>query len=585
MLAIASTALAETVTLLDEGFEGYEYGDARNQGLTPFVAANASSFFCDITNVNAHTGSKCLQVRKIKGDKSQRGGAWLAIPNIEDYADKEGILTISYYEMLYSNMGGVGLGDGDTETDNYAGVFQTYWFVNGGTAHAKDVTNTKEFGEGYTQPWGWTPYVIKIRYPAGTIEEYSVNGTTFETILGYTVDTAKLTAICPGVFEPPYGANNRNGVAIDDIKVIFSDDPEITIGGAKGVIPFNGSDEDNTFVTTVYNSIGSVKVTAEVIEGRSWLKLDGSVVKTFTVNSQETVDLTATIDRYFLGQSCAKAVIRFTTETQTIDVEYLVQSGTRGAGYPFYASDFEDLEDNILDNLCWVASGTVNNCLVVDDPDDSNNRCLSIQTARALHTDVNMPQTTTATTPAAIDIKPDEDVNMPQTATDTTGEVPIYTLYDVKVSMRIKFPSTSNKSNISFGTNVSPADERQGEYRLTHTADGIKLNLDNCPTFTIDNYAPYDEWFTLSYSFNTNPENRTLKYVSFAGTDYTVNQPITLDAGQGTVGYFTQFRNYTWADTLYYIDDFKVELIKTGTVPEPALFGLVALLGLFLRRK
>lgn len=67
---------------------------------------------------------------------------------------------------------------------------------------------------------------------------------------------------------------------------------------------------------------------------------------------------------------------------------------------------------------------------------------------------------------------------------------------------------------------------------------------------------------------------------------YDINKPLNLSDGWGTSGFTTEIRNYTWnSGALYYLDDWRIELVKAGTVPEPAVIGLLALVALFLRRK
>ena len=262
-----------------------------------------------------------------------------------------------------------------------------------------------------------------------------------------------------------------------------------------------------------------------------------------------------TIDRFMVGANTGFATVRFETSTQTLDVQFVIQSGTRGGGYALYSTDFEEMEDgSILDQPCWVAAGSVNNCLVMEDPDDPENRVLKIGQAQALHTKISFGA---------------EE----------------YKTYDLKVSGRIKYPSEATKSTITFGTELTAAN-RYGEYSLRHTDSGIQFTADNVEGVSIDNLAQYDKWFTFSYSFNLDPSNPVCRYIVFDGVQYDINKPLNLSDGWGTSGFTTEIRNYTWnSGALYYLDDWKIELVKAGTVPEPAVIGLLALVALFLRRK
>ena len=554
LLTIAGTVFGATTTLLEQDFEGLEYGDARNmRGFNTYVSASAANYFCDITNAAPASGEKCLQTRKIKGETKQRGGVWIDIPDIGSYVSKDGILTINAQLKIPGNMSAFGIGTGDSETDAYADVLQNYIFRNGTSVHMRNAEN-KAIGAGFGLGYGFLPLTMKIICPSGEILSYTDGNVEFKPAIGTFVDLEKVKAICVGVFEDPYSPNERTGGAIDDVVVTFCDDPLIAYEG-ETVIPFNQSDDDNTFQGSLRAVFGSGEVTAEVIEGSNWLKISGSTFKRFSLVSGESVAINYTIDRFMVGANTGFATVRFETPNQTLDVRFVIQSGTRGGGYSLYSTDFEDMEDgSILDQPCWVAANTVNNCLVMEDPSDTENRVLKIGQAQALHTKISFGA---------------EE----------------YKAYDLKVSGRIKYPSEATKSTITFGTELT-AERRYGEYSLRHTDGGIQFTADNVEDVSIDNYAPYDKWFTFSYSFNTDPENPVCRYIVFNGVQYDINKPLKLDEGWGTAGYTTEIRNYTWnSGALYYIDDWKIELIKAGTVPEPAVFGLLALAALFLRRK
>ena len=555
LLAIAGTVFGTTTTLLDQDFEGLEYGDARNmRGFGTYVSANAEQFYCNVTNECAN-GEKALWSGKVKKEgQSQRGGVWITIPEIENYVSQEGILTINAEVTCHSNMGGFAIGTGDEDTDSYPGVFENYFFANGGNVHLRNAENAA-IGDGFAHTFNvLKPLTLKVICPSGEILNYKFGDSEFTPAIGTFLNLEKVKALCVGVFEPPYGANNRTGASIDDIKVTFCDDPQVVYEG-ETVIPFNNSDEDNTFQGALRSVLGSGEVTAEVIEGSNWLKIDGTTFKRFNIVSGESVAINYTIDRFMVGANTGFATVRFETSTQTLDVQFVIQSGTRGGGYALYSTDFEEMEDgSILDQPCWVAAGTVNNCLVMEDPDDAENRVLKIGQAQALHTKISFGA---------------EE----------------YKTYDLKVSGRIKYPSEATKSTITFGTELTAAN-RYGEYSLRHTDSGIQFTADNVEGVSIENYAQYDKWFTFSYSFNLDPENPVCRYIVFDGVQYDINKPLNLSDGWGTSGFTTEIRNYTWnSGALYYLDDWKIELVKAGTVPEPAVFGLLALVALFLRRK
>ena len=120
LLTIAGTVFGATTTLLDQDFEGLEYGDARNmRGFGTYVSANAEQFYCNVTN-QCTIGEKSLWSGKVKKEgQSQRGGVWITIPEIENYVSEEGVLTLTCQFCCHSNMGGFALGTGDEDTDAY----------------------------------------------------------------------------------------------------------------------------------------------------------------------------------------------------------------------------------------------------------------------------------------------------------------------------------------------------------------------------------------------------------------------------------------------------------------------------------
>ena len=260
---------------------------------------------------------------------------------------QEGILTITAEFCCHSNMGGFGIGTGDEDTDSYPGVFESYFFANGGNVHLRNAENAA-VGDGFAHTFNTLkPLTLKVICPTGEILAYKFGDSEFTPAIGTFLNLENVKAICIGVFEPPYGANNRPGSSIDNINVTFCDDPLITVEG-ETVIPFSNNDEDNTFTSTLRSVLGSGEVTVEVIEGSNWLKIMGTTFKRFQVKSGESVPVTYTIDRFMVGANTGFATVRFATETQVLDVQYVIQSGTRGGGYALYSTDFESMEDGSM---------------------------------------------------------------------------------------------------------------------------------------------------------------------------------------------------------------------------------------------
>ena len=129
----------------------------------------------------------------------------------------------------------------------------------------------------------------------------------------------------------------------------------------------------------------------------------------------------------------------------------------------------------------------------------------------------------------------------------------IYERYNFTVSCRIKCVGSSFKT-LKFTTE---AGNDQGVYDLD--CDGAKATLtpmsigdEHC----ITNTAPMNEWFDLSYTFNTDPAKRKLISVTFAGVTYDLDANINIF---GKTGAFKIFRlQTTTGEDAYLIDDIRV---------------------------
>lgn len=128
---------------------------------------------------------------------------------------------------------------------------------------------------------------------------------------------------------------------------------------------------------------------------------------------------------------------------------------------------------------------------------------------------------------------------------------------------------------------------------------GLTANLPeqvrNMPAATITySYYNGEEDKSFTHSVVAQNGNKGLGWALYA-TDFErmpLGGDVKLQPAWGETGAagdnenFLQFRNYTFSGSDgYYIDNFKVELIKSGTLPEPAFLGVLALLGLFAARR
>lgn len=346
---------------------------------------------------------------------------------------------------------------------------------------------------------------------------------------------------------------------VDDLKCEFVDVPPTSnvTATTPGVVKIGEAEG----LETVISATGaSATVTVDVDSDDAWLTMDGLFSKEVEVAPGEpvTVEFTANLPENVRSMPAATITYSYNNgeEDKSFTHSIVAQNGNKGLGWALYATDFDrmPLGGDVKLEPAWGETGAAN--VIAADPEDAGNQCLKITGAGQIHTAVNMP-----------------DV--------------IYPTYDVRVSMDMYYPEGVTPYLV-FGTDLG---HRMGEVSLSHTEGGIKLGGEPFKNVDVPNLAPYGQWFNVAYTFTigtTGGENDrpwVLHYAEFDGETYHFDNEYVPGAA-GNNENFLQFRNYTFSGSDgYYIDNFKVELIKSGTLPEPAFLGILALIGLFAARK
>ena len=328
----------------------------------------------------------------------------------------------------------------------------------------------------------------------------------------------KLFCLALALFATSYVLIADPSISVPDTGILGgggSGGTELDVTGG-GVVYLNGT---NSVKMTISNlGTGDLNYKAVITKGGSWLSIreagdDGSA--SGTIKAAGSVVYNLDVDRAALGLQYGRAKVKVTGTGGVVKYITVAAQGHTEEGYVFYDSDFESTDlgpINTVDPAWSNANGTV--------IEDDGNRCMRINNRLLCTVDV---------------------------------QDGIYERYNFTVSCRIKCVGSSFKT-LKFTTE---AGNDQGVYDLD--CDGAKATLtpmsigdEHC----ITNTAPMNEWFDLSYTFNTDPAKRKLISVTFAGVTYDLDANINIF---GKNGAFKIFRlQTTTGEDAYLIDDIRV---------------------------
>ena len=548
---VSCLAVADFTTVYENDFESYQLGEVRMpvQDGVPFMEkGSATNVFCEVESGVGVNDSKAVHFYTIKEQgKALVGGAQFNTEIPISVLETASEVVYEFGWRAASNLSCIEMTDG---TNLFFRLYR-----NGGIAYRIGCTNltTKakvsikgEDGDPSTVGVGGALSVMKIHvlFPDGriTMIERDSEGKHYEypQLNLYGMPGVKPTHLGSGIYEGNYGHGTRDGF-VDDLKVSYEaiTEPKMYVTGQTKVL-INGKDP----VLNVSNiGIGSFTANVEVLEGSGYFSFEEDTEHTgfFSVDVSKSVALHTVIDRETLGVSFGRAKVKVTGAGSEEILTYYIQSGNPEEGYMLYESDFEDVILGPVTEVDpnWVASGTIDGCEVVTDPEAG--QCLKVQTAKALHLNCNMP----------------------------TG---MAEKYDVKVSAKVCMPNYSTLSRIILGTDLS---HRQGEYSLRPDSSGVvSFTCDNCAdSECVENKMSTDEWFEFEYVYSSLVANRILRSVKFGGEFYDLNIPIDLGTSSGIdKDFFNQFRIYaSTSDTLVFFDDIAISLVPRGQGKPPVI--------------
>ena len=465
---------------------------------------------------------KCLCIRQI----TEIGGTHTVIKNTEDKAVKYNIKisfsvkTDDLYNAVYFGSND-GAGGEFTLTDR------------DGKMHVHSNGANYDFPEDveYQDKWVKISYTLNTLVRNYKLLEMAVNDTV---VTGLNLNTASDYNGTPANGFPRlriFDFRKEHDLFIDNVSVeaipLEVGGPELEVTG--GGVVYATSDPTTTM--NVFNlGDGELTFEATVEEGSGWLSIreaEGAESYTGTITNVGSVVLNLDIDREALGLEYGRAKVKVTGSDGSTKYAKVTAQGHTEDGYVFYASDFETTDLGVI-NVVDPAWLNPNGKVIIDD----DNRCLSVQIPDSvsmdqLHCKVNVPDK-------------------------------LYDEYNFRTSCKVKCVG-STFPQLTFGTDLN---HRQGEFTLNcNGEEAVFRPVETEDPDCITNTAPMNTWFDLSYTYNSDPLNRKLLAVSFAGCEYEFEDLYITAVND--YGYFKEFRFYIWShNDPYLIDDFRIEAIK-----------------------
>ncbi|MBR6463460.1 hypothetical protein IKS73_10010 [bacterium] len=551
----ALMAQAEPSTIYENDFEGYEAGvsiiglDGWSICYTAATENNNA-----IVEEGGYNGGKCLHIFA----KDNLFGTHTDIDNVGGKSSQYDYKVSMMVKRPTQKADGSGEYTGDIIFGSNDGLGENHWIKKDGQFGIRFSSTSPQLTLDNSEPrdeWVYFSYTFNTVANGAFLRECTFGDVTYSNL---NIPMGGQTA--PDKFRRfrTFLWGSGASIYIDDFKCEFVDVPPTAnvTASAPGVVKLG----ETLGLETVISATGaSATVTVDVDSDDNWLSMNGEFTKQVEVAPGEPVAIGLTANLPEQVRNMPSATITYSyyngEEDKSFTHSVVAQNGNKGLGWALYATDFErmPLGGDVKLQPGWGETGAANEIAV--DPEDPNNQCLKITGGGQIHTAVNMP-----------------DV--------------IYPTYDVRVSMDMYYPE-GVKPYLVFGTDLS---HRMGEVSVSHPEGGIKLGGEPFQGVDVPNLAPYGQWFNVAYTFTiglASDDTRpwVLHYAEFNGEIYQFDNEYVPGAA-GNNENFLQFRNYTFsASEGYYVDNFSVELIKSGTLPEPAIFGVLALLGLFIARK
>lgn len=335
---------------------------------------------------------------------------------------------------------------------------------------------------------------------------------------------------------------------------------------------------------------------AEVVEGAEYISVSS---ETNTVKGSFT--LPVTIDRSKMGFGFYRPTVRITSDIAgqaPIDVNLAIQSGSDEEGYVIYQSNFANLaptvvtEEGIIGELseqdnCWDKCTAHNSAIVVEDPAGSEKNVVSLINCNdwSSYTGYQLALNIPTNACKNFDVIYAMDMYIPDTYVDREGEE------HPNANFFVSQKDNNRQCEAQFFLNTEKTDSPV-ELRLEDITSRDewyeRTSAENIPVLP-------NTWFPFYMRFNTQVidyDHKTLYAVNFGENEYQMegdDSTLTYPGGVSEAVFNNEGINRLkfWSycdDAEICIDNVRILLVPKG-LPEPALFGILALIALAFARK
>ena len=354
--------------------------------------------------------------------------------------------------------------------------------------------------------------------------------------------------------------------------------------------------EDSASILVRNDGGNSFKFFAEVVEGAEYISVPSAtneVKGTFTLN--------VTIDRSKMDFGFYRPVIRITSDIAgeaPIDVNLAIQSGSPEKGYVIYQSDFASLfptvvtEESVIGELseqdtCWDKCTAHNSAIITEDPAGSGKNVACIVNANdwSAYTGYQLGLNIPADAAENFDVVFAMDMYIPDTYVDREGEE------HPNANFFVSQKDDNRQCEAQFFLNTEKTDSPVELYLMDiQTRDEWyeKTSAEGIPVLP-------NTWFPFYMRFSSHVvdyDHKTLYAVNFGENEYQMegdDSLLTYPGGISEAVFNNEAINRLklWSycdDAEICIDNVRILLVPKG-LPEPALFGILALVALAFARK
>ncbi|MBQ7555794.1 hypothetical protein IJS98_05000 [bacterium] len=254
LLAVSANLKAEPTVFFSEDFESYEEGDffAQRDDLKCFQEDYKDKYTYDITNIT----TKCLSVYKFEGGWGEDSGLWIPMGTQPSVFTDSGVLRIRFQIKSSYNMAGIMLGDGEEGR-------ALYCFRNGGTFYIK--SSDYEYGVGGIGDQVFTPVEMNISYPSRRLMNVIINSVT-NTPENFVLDEVNADYFGVGVF----GGAAPKCAPIDDVEAAYESLYEPVPNVSAETIEY-APDEWNKTLVISNNGGGYFNYSVTAMDNPEWL--------------------------------------------------------------------------------------------------------------------------------------------------------------------------------------------------------------------------------------------------------------------------------------------------------------------------